>query len=344
VLNKIQCARSGRSVCIAAGVMFVVAAIFLLPGCPGEQVVIGKQACLECHSGGFATPVELEGGPHETNECEGCHGSGLRHVSASGLGGVGIDALDALTAEDAQETCGVCHESTIATFADSPHVTEAQLTCASCHDVHQGEVKLEVCGDCHAGTTVGEGLAGHAAQFDCSKCHNVHGGATPGPTQCAQCHSGQTTDFDQTPHVISLSFSCANCHDVHEDDPIDQNQCTQCHNFDPAETLHGAHGAVQNCTACHDVHQPVLPDEDSLCATCHAATVTSLASSSHSWADCSQCHSDFTAPAAALDRSLCARCHETQGAEDSEHGAGPGVECTICHNPHTVGKTLALGR
>ncbi|MFK7959735.1 MAG: cytochrome c3 family protein [Phycisphaerales bacterium] len=122
-----------------------------------------------------------------------------------------------------------------------------------------------------------------------------HADGTTGSVSCGVCHTTRTPDLtNRTPADLTLfhqdmafahgGLSCYSCH--HPDQPnalrlADQTAisypdvmtlCSQCHGTQARDYAHGAHGGMtgywdlsrgprerNNCTNCHDPHQPAFP-------------------------------------------------------------------------------------
>ena len=155
------------------------------------------------------------------------------------------------------------------------------------------------------------------------------GGTSPASTVCANCHD-QAKAFGANPHVrakVSGEALCAACHGdgtAHAEAGGDKTKivlpqgragsqiCLTCHdkpgkNRSYRDAIH-AQGEAVNCLSCHSMHSP----------TPKAARLLKASPS-----------------------DLCATCHTSEAAsfrgKPYAHRIGRGgMECTSCHDPHTV--------
>jgi hypothetical protein len=89
---------------------------------------VGREACARCHSYERRTTA---GTPHEDGKsCEGCHGSGEKHVQSGGDAGTMLSFRRA-TAEEVRARCGQCHRNPVM----AKHA-EGDVACTACHSSH----------------------------------------------------------------------------------------------------------------------------------------------------------------------------------------------------------------
>jgi DmsE family decaheme c-type cytochrome len=183
--------------------------------------------CLTCHDKG--RQANWHGGLHERRgvSCLGCH------------------SVHSFRSERAQlktafepETCYTCHTNIRNKQMRVSHhpIREGRMSCASCHDPHdgtrakmvKGESVNETCYTCHAEKR-GPHLWEHAPVRDnCASCHEPHGSnhekllVAKQPYLCQRCHlntrhPGTLYDFRNTlsgpsPSNRAVEHACRNCH------------------------------------------------------------------------------------------------------------------------------------
>jgi len=176
--------------------------------------------------------------------------------------------------------CSPCHEAKIAgeyvSTGELPTALPAnpvwQLTCATCHDPHDGtndrqlrKPVQELCQQCHNTEEAQPGEAVHHPQAEM----RAGAGAVPVPSgqamsavYCAQCHMyGYDYDSSLTPPAMAgHSFepkpeACASCHDGTSNFLMTVEQSESAINgWQEATSLHleGARSAIENATAALD--------------------------------------------------------------------------------------------
>ncbi|MFI5298393.1 MAG: cytochrome c3 family protein [Polyangiales bacterium] len=291
--------------------------------------------CLQCHTGiDTATDtdplhipdqtkcVSCHTKPHDTRDCQSCHG--LQEVRESAK-----DALDHLKFKHAthlpkvKDNCAFCHSGVT---SDSDHVRPPMALCLSCHEHQDDFAQARTCDRCHKDIRAeavrpeshvahdGDWLREHgnrayAARELCTTCH--------ADKFCASCH-GKTTPI--LPEKMTF------------DDPlragVHRAGFRSRHSLE-ARTQPGL------CTTCHSTGE--------FCESCHSSKgvdVGSGGSSPHpsGWVGLRGEHNDH-GTAAWRDPSVCASCHT---------GAGEKL-CVGCHkvgaiggNPHRPGWTSKL--
>lgn len=137
--------------------------------------------------------------------------------------------------------------------------------------------------------------------------------APPAPTgaeKCAECHTEETTAWQDSPHAHAvdessgaLGASCENCHGTYvEDHPeagvmqltVDSSACKDCHTstFEQWEDSIHAKNNVQ-CIGCHLSHsQEFRVSDDRLCAACHRERLDTA--HGQSGVSCIDCHLSST--------------------------------------------------
>lgn len=224
----------------------------LLSGCPTpnpDSGRVGTATCLVCHNGQIVGHdyAEFLDSPHQSLDCEDCHGPGGEHVRAGGRNGVFISNPGESPFDDVPALCAQCHEDIVAGYEKTAHFLGGRAACTTCHDVHRpGGMKfatpngepldtrgfVKACGECHAGETAQFAESRHAELdiLTCGVCHDVHVETTfkvpPQNNQlCQQCHAGYFLGLDTVEAV--------------------QEHIGMEHALDPEGTGAG------RCTACH---------------------------------------------------------------------------------------------
>jgi DmsE family decaheme c-type cytochrome len=209
----------------------------------------GAQRCLSCHDFGASSPVHpllaskhgdvhRPGTPMALRGCESCHGDSTAHRRAPTKHPPGLSFGPRWSASAAQQNqaCLNCHQGNVAQhWAGGTH-EQQQVTCVTCHDMHNTAKKLlhdqqaRVCATCHK--TQQQGIhALHQAlakQPDCTLCHNPHANAEAKPQLlsnrsegCRFCHdlpamavdpkvSAKANSYHKT--LTQLGRTCVDCH------------------------------------------------------------------------------------------------------------------------------------
>jgi DmsE family decaheme c-type cytochrome len=187
-----------------------------------------NQTCLECHDDGHQ--ANFAGGAHDRRgvSCASCHSV---HGFKSAKGQL-------KTARDA-ETCYTCHTNIRGKQLRASHhpIREGLMSCASCHDAHDGtKPKMvaanwanEKCLECHTEKR-GPFLWEHApVRENCMSCHDAHGSnhekllVAKQPYLCQRCHLNTRhpgTLYDGRNSTVvqasasnrAVEHSCRNCH------------------------------------------------------------------------------------------------------------------------------------
>ncbi len=236
-----------------------------------DYSIHGADSCLPCHGQGapqsatdiFFTPHASRTdptAPFAKQQCETCHGPSAEHIFGQQRGENVPPAhifgtLTETPVEIQNDVCLNCHEThgRLGWFG-SRHET-ADLSCASCHQVHRPRDRVfdsltqqQVCFDCHPKKRSDTLKASsHPLRFGnmaCSDCHDPHNGdndfllqqSTVNET-CYTCHAEKRGPFlwEHAP----VSEDCTLCHQPHGSNhqallrrrpPL---LCQQCHS--PAE-------------------------------------------------------------------------------------------------------------
>jgi DmsE family decaheme c-type cytochrome len=221
--------------------------------------------------------------------CESCHGDTAAHLSEPSAQNILNPAR--LPPQEAAATCQSCHGSGSDRghmfWAGSEHAM-ADLTCASCHSIHQpkaeqnllkAEAEVQLCMSCHAEVRATllkrsrHPLFDHtreagAAAMKCSDCHEPHGSAGPGLLRaqtvndtCYRCHAEFRAPvlWEHAP----VKENCLNCHAAHGSNQehllvtYEQRLCQSCHLQGRHQTVAGSPQDIwainRSCTNCHSL-------------------------------------------------------------------------------------------
>jgi len=174
---------------------------------PGATYV-GSKECASCHeekAGKFAhashASLAVTGTDgKEISSCEACHGPASLHVKAG-------DGKHIINPGKNPEACFKCHLDKRSQFS-LPHahqVLNGKMTCADCHDVHEGnaikgsggatlENENETCTVCHTAQKGPFVFKHQAMREGCTACHNPHGSVNQkmllqrDSNLCVKCH------------------------------------------------------------------------------------------------------------------------------------------------------------
>ncbi len=229
----------------------------------------GADTCLTCHTNPRVTPVlnsvhwvkANPKTPGANQECESCHGASADHYrsmqSPTVVFGEATGRFPASEVAVQNQACLSCHESGQRIHWASSEHQFGELTCVSCHQIHQegspapqGMASVDLCLGCHLEKRAQINMRSHhpltEGLMTCSSCHNPHG--SEAATLLAKA---------------SVNDTCTSCHAekrgpfLWEHEPV-TDSCTTCHN---------PHGATQSrmltsrppflCQTCHsDVFHP----------------------------------------------------------------------------------------
>ena len=234
----------------------------------GVAAPIGGERCGVCHGHQEA--------PRHHLDCEGCHGSGARHVQ---------NVSDpAHIRYPSNAVCLDCHATghrTLLEWESAEH-REAGLLCGDCHDPHNSRPDhlrepsqmarnllpdareaTRLCVGCHADVAAQLNLPSHhpirEGMLGCTDCHQPHaakraslGLETSGCTGCHQPQGGPYL-YEHAPVVED----CGHCHVPHgatAESLLIANQpgaCVFCHSVAEAGAVHDPQAFVTRCTDCH---------------------------------------------------------------------------------------------
>lgn len=207
------------------------------------------QLCLSCHDFGASSPVHpllasqhgdvhRPGTPMALRGCESCHGDSSAHRRAPTKHPPGLSFGPRWSASAAQQNqaCLNCHQGNVARHWTGGTHEQQQVTCVTCHDMHNTAKKLlhdqqaRVCTTCHK--TQQQGIhALHQAlakQPNCTLCHNPHANAEAKPQLlsnrsegCRFCHDLPAMAVDSKVSAKAKSYhntmtqmgrTCVDCH------------------------------------------------------------------------------------------------------------------------------------
>jgi DmsE family decaheme c-type cytochrome len=227
---------------------------------PVKLGAAGSATCLACHDFGPESPVHgmLESAhgasdsadtPMGRDGCETCHGPSADHAAAPTRVAPSVSYGPRWTASVAAQDapCLGCHQDDAAKhWPDALHMLN-DLTCVTCHDVHQAVDKVtqastqaEVCTICHKKQKSGiHGLEDFAAMNpSCTTCHNPHDDQTAAATMldnrsagCRACHdlvkmaknpavSARATSYHKV--MAEPDRTCIDCHHSVAHGPTDE--------------------------------------------------------------------------------------------------------------------------
>lgn len=268
-------------------------------GTQTQDLVLRDDAkCTTCHDESDSPRVLHIGktkhgmtGDQRTGTCTSCHGKSDRHIEEAEKGAkppastdISFSPKSTTPPEQRNQACLTCHQGGgRINWHMSSHVT-ADVTCASCHDVHTARDRvmvkteqLEVCSSCHKAQRAQASYPSRHPMKEgkvvCSDCHNPHGSS--GPTMlvknrinetCYTCHTEKRGPFlwEHAP----VREDCTSCHSPHGsiNRPLLKARnpwlCQQCHiaQQHPSTLYSGTGvppiGAAQqllamNCMNCH---------------------------------------------------------------------------------------------
>lgn len=237
----------------------------------------GQDACLQCHQEvkGVAFERTAHGrasatAPGGASGCEACHGPGKAHADSAGA---------TKFAASPSASCLACHQASAGRGWEGSAHEQADLDCASCHQVHApwsrsaalaNTDRTEACLTCHtdmrkhlfqrSSHPLREGL------MSCASCHDPHGSSaqaaiaasTPNE-KCYQCHAEKRGPFlfEHQP----VREDCKTCHDPHGSNQrmmlttTAPRLCQSCHLFGHHQTVPGESTQMWNqnrsCLNCH---------------------------------------------------------------------------------------------
>lgn len=264
---------------IAAGILLFGGQAF-----SAEATFVGSDTCAGCHeeiaqTHGASIHAQAWvsiGGKYSDAGCESCHGPGSVHAATN-------NKADIVTyGTDQAALCLNCHDtSSELAFWDMGAHGENDVSCGSCHDVHQtAKPKVNspgVCFSCHRDIKSDANKQSHhpivEGKVSCNDCHNPHGALSHGQLRadsknelCYNCHADKRGPFlwEHPP----VEEDCGSCHESHGSRHNNllaskmPNICQDCHDwsrhpgtvYDAATNFSGSAGnrfIARSCLNCH---------------------------------------------------------------------------------------------
>lgn len=242
-MKKIQC----------SGLLLLILGLLLLTSMP-VLAKVSNEVCAGCHdevSADFSSTahgIYFSSKSHlQDVSCEACHGSAVEHIEDG-------DPTKIINPKNsgqfgAKELCLTCHKShKLDNWKFSAH-SSADLTCASCHSVHNNVEKSsinsssDICLSCHNDVRAALSMPSHhpigEGKLECIDCHGVHGEParltmnSSGAELCYSCHAEKEGPFvyEHAP----VQEDCMTCHSPHgtvADNLLKQSEpalCLSCH-------------------------------------------------------------------------------------------------------------------
>ncbi len=222
--------------------------LFAMPTAVGQDFTRrGADTCLKCHNKKGLYPVAPvfatahasradERSPFADRQCETCHGAGKLHSRARRKNRedqpsrtFGSNA--ATPVEEQNRVCLDCHESYGRDgWVGSAH-DQAEVACASCHQIHRSQDRV----------------------FD----------SVAQQRACFACHPERRSDINKpSSHPLRFgSMGCGDCHDPHDgsNDHLLRNAtinetCYECHAEKRGPYLWEHAPTGEDCSLCHDSH------------------------------------------------------------------------------------------
>jgi hypothetical protein len=249
-----------------------------------------------------------------SKECVSCHRTDFDNSSAPPHQGSGFST-----------NCTDCHSDqpinwTVPGYHSAFPLTQGHnvMDCKACHKTNNFPATATECVSCH--------------KTDYDKTNNPSHLASGFSTNCLECHSSSTLNWDVSSFHLSFPLTlghdvpdCKTCHKgaTYKDiSPV----CVSCHKTDfdnSAAPPHNGSGFSTNCTDCHS-SSPI----DWTVPGYHSSFPLSQG---HNVSDCKLCHKTDNFPATSTD---CVTCHKVDfdNSKAPPHvGSGFSTNCIDCH-------------
>lgn len=261
---------------VAVGLLALTTAARGADQAGAQSGLAGSEACLACHEAQSHSLTHYGASPGVA-DCESCHGPGKAHIEAGGDATKIVNPAKQ-SPRDASKPCLSCHnQQHVRDWPGSTH-QRADLSCLSCHAIHNTEGKnasllkkplqADVCFGCHKMQRIQTMMSSHMplreSKMQCTDCHNPHGSTTKAllvdasvQDNCTRCHMEKRGPllFEHPP----VRENCLNCHDPHgsiNEYMLKMSRprlCYQCHTI-----AHGVTAGVnsqftmgRSCQNCH---------------------------------------------------------------------------------------------
>jgi cytochrome b subunit of formate dehydrogenase len=275
--------------------------------------------------------------------------------------------------------CLMCHGNrgitmqkdgqTVSLFVNAPSLKQSVHSAMACTDCHSGfdaaaiphakRIKPVECQNCHPEPSFAKSV--HGPISECKTCHGTHDIRSSKDPQsatskwrisgtCAQCHEGESKQFQDSAHGVALaqgekSPSCVGCHGSHDIKHLSSKESPL---FKASE--------AKVCLKCHldpEVQRKVGSSPGFIASYETSVHGVALASGNEKSATCSDCHGahdpkNASAPSSHMNKwniaGTCSRCHGeiAKTYNESIHGAAlrkgaaDSPTCTDCHGEHQI--------
>ncbi|RPI29745.1 MAG: DmsE family decaheme c-type cytochrome [Acidobacteria bacterium] len=236
---------------------------------------IFQKARLSPHAQSIAAKWKSE---PDSRACLSCHRDAEKHAQTGDPADVAHPFRE-MPVKQASEVCLSCHDNQRNTvFWDASVHDKEDLSCLSCHNVHQstevrllrGRNELETCAPCHANLRLALFQRSRhpirEGKIECSSCHNPHGAPTERLVsaqsindKCYECHTELRGPFlwEHSP----VRENCLTCHQPHGSTHVRllrtrlESLCQSCHMQGRHQTVAGPPNSVfvmnKACANCH---------------------------------------------------------------------------------------------
>ncbi|GLS84243.1 cystathionine beta-synthase [Paraferrimonas haliotis] len=257
----------------------------------GKYSPKGADSCMMCHRRSDKVKAIFDNvhgnpdnpkGPMAGLQCEACHGPQGSHNRGGREPMIAFGDNSSLSAELQNSVCMSCHKDDKRMAWNGGHHDNADVACASCHQIHTAsdpvlskQTEMEVCTSCHTQQKT-DALKPSAhplkwAQMVCSDCHNPHGTLSDADLvkpsineTCYECHAEKRGPklWEHAP----VTENCVSCHNPHGsvNDAMLKTRapqlCQQCHAADGHASnpyLGGNNNAFTGGRSCMNCHSQV---------------------------------------------------------------------------------------